>query len=369
MSIYENKAKGGWRVQVDIGTLPDGRRDRKTVSCKTKREAQRAELDLLMLKRDLRGHSNRITLGEYIDGYFWPDKEGILRKNTLVGYDRDIRLRIRPRFGNRLIADITHAEIQRMLSACPTRSTADNARDTLRCILSHAKDNEVLVHNPAAGRFKLPESISAIKEDTPWVTSFAEHLRIIEAADDPQVERLLVLGLCFGLRKGEVLGLDWEHIDIKKRVIRVTQTYTVAGRELCLTPPKTEASRREIPITDVAMRYLGEWRDRDRDARKVEHITGRAHPVCVHRARRMTPNRARDVLARFFKGAPELPRVTCSTMRHSFATAAILGGINVATVSKWLGHTDVTTTINRYVRPLQTDLAKDAKRISLLYSA
>ncbi|MDR3136749.1 MAG: site-specific integrase [Coriobacteriales bacterium] len=358
MGIYKTKA--GYRVQVDIGALPNGKRDRKTAVCKTLREAKQAEVDLLMLRRDLRGHSNRVTLSAYIDDYFMPDKQAILRKNTIAGYRRDIELRIRPAFGGCLIGDLTHAGIQRMLSSCPTKKTATNARDTLRCILAHAKDNELIVYNPAAGRFKMPQETVKKEQFGEWVTTLAEHVEIIKKADDIETRALLVLGLCFGLRKGEVLGLDWEDVDFTSRTLRIERTYTYTLGAPDLTPPKTEESRRAIPMTDYAYGQLLKLRE----GGGVTHVFG---PVAAHGNRRMSPKRATDLLVRFRRRNPELPHLTMTTLRHSFATAAIRSGINVASISKWLGHADVTTTLNRYVRPLLVNLKEDAKVLDEAY--
>jgi integrase len=357
MTIY--KTKTGYRVQVDIGKKPDGKRDRKTEVCETKREAEQVNIEFQMLKRDLRGRSNRITLSQYIDDYFMPDKEEILRKNTIAGYKRDIELRIRPKFGGHLLCDIFHADIQKMITACPTKKTAQNARATLRCILSHAVDNELLVHNPAKGDFKMPEKIEKKKQFGDWVTSFVEHAEIIDKAKDVETRTLLVLGFCFGLRKGEILGLDWDDVNLKERIISVKQTYTYTLGSPDLTPPKTEESVRDIPITDCAYKYMTVLRDDG----GVVRIHG---PVVNHKGNRMSPRRATELIEKF-RRKNDVPHITMTTLRHSFATAAIRSGMNVASVAKWLGHADVTTTLNRYVRPLLVNLQEDAKIVDSAY--
>ena len=66
---------------------------------------------------------------------------------------------------------------------------------------------------------------------------------------------------------------------------------------------------------------------------------------------------------RLFTENNDVPQVTMMTLRHSFATACVRAGVNVASLSKWLGHTDPSVTLNKYVRPLMTDLHDDAKVI------
>lgn len=65
---------------------------------------------------------------------------------------------------------------------------------------------------------------------------------------------------------------------------------------------------------------------------------------------------------RFDDGEP-LPHITIFSMRHSFGTACIDAGIEVAKLAKWMGHADVSTTYNRYVKPRLKDLKRDTALI------
>jgi integrase len=351
------KGKKEWYAQVDFGVTIDGKRDRRTRTASSEKGAMKAELSMLVEKEGLHGRADRMPLSTFIDDYYLPSKKG-LHPSTLAGYERDIK-RIKPVLGNMRLGQIDPLKVQMLINTCPTRKVAENTRAMLRQILNVAVKLEAIAKNVAADTYVMPKKIDSSAPET-WITDFTEHKRIIEAADTPEIERLLVLGLCFGLRKGEILGLDWQGVDLKKRTIRIYQTYTVGSK--VPTPPKTAKSRRTLPINDLAYEYLLKWNGNS------DKIT-RMGPVCIHKEKRSTPARARDVLRRFFERSPKLPRVTCASMRHSFATAYILSGGNVATLSKWLGHANMSTTLNRYVKPLQTDLEDAAKEISTLYTA
>jgi integrase len=366
MSYYKTK-DGEYRVQVDIGKKLGGGRDRMTAKVKTKREAQKLDLEFNMAKKSLRGHSNRVTFHVLVTKYWLPEKMETLRKNTIKGYRRDIDLRLMPAFGEMSVADISHADIQKMLSRCATRKIATNARDTLRGILNYAYDMDLIVKNPAKGRFRFPERIIEAEEDkrkrdeAAWLTSFAEQRRVIDATSDPTVKRLLVLGLCFGLRKGEVLGLRWEDVDFDRREITIRRTVTFTAVTLDVTPPKTERSRRSIPMSDYAFDALKKFRDEG----GITRIKG---PVVSYKKGYMSPNVFENLFRRL-QQEPGMPYISPSNMRHSFATACIREGIDVATVSRLLGHAHITTTYNRYVKPSLLDLCKDTEKISAAYRA
>jgi integrase len=363
MAIYKTKA--GYRVQVDIGKLPDGRRDRKSVVVKTMREAKKAELDLLMLKRDLRGHSNRVTFRDLVETYYLPDRVPVLRKNTMQGYLRDINLRLMPAFGSKFVADIRHSDIQRMISSCSTRKVATNARETLRAIMTYAQGEHLISDNPAMGSFRFPEKIVEAEEDrrrreeAEWITSFDEQRALIESIDDPALRRLLVLGLCFGLRKGEILGLEWADVDLARREITVRRTVTFTAVRIDVTPPKTKNARRSIPMSDFAHEMLTSFREEG----GITRITG---PVVCHRGTYMSP-KVFERKIRLMRASGGVPYVTPSNMRHSFATACIREGMEVATLSKILGHAQISTTYNRYVKPTMANLHKDMQLVSAAY--
>jgi len=239
--ITDSKGRTRYRVHVDMGRTLDGQRNRRTKVSSTEREAKRAETVLLVERSGLSVKSNRITLRDFIEQYYLPVKEAAFRSNTIFGYKRDIRYMM-PIIGDRWISDIDRFMIQLMLSSCPTKKVAENTRATLRATLNEAVQMDLLSKNPAADRFKMPQAKlgRGASGSLPWVTSFSDHRCLIDAAradGDTEAERLLVLGLCFSLRKGEILGLDWQGVSINDNIIKIAQTYTRIGGVNELTPP------------------------------------------------------------------------------------------------------------------------------------
>ena len=73
--------------------------------------------------------------------------------------------------------------------------------------------------------------------------------------------------------------------------------------------------------------------------------------------------RLRKITSEVYDDGTPLPDITLYTLRHSFATACINAGIEVAKVSRWLGHSNISTTYNRYVRPILSDLESETSTI------
>ena len=351
---------GRWQVRVDVGRKPDGGRHRPTRICSTKREAQAVEADLLAQKAVNDGTSGRVRLDWFARTMWLPEKEPICTYDTYRNYKSHLENHILPALGHMYLSDIRHTHVQRMISGCSSEKVAKNARATLRNVLQMALDLGAIKSNPASSRsFRYPRKVKKGRTNHgEWLTDFASHRELIEAARGQRIFPVVVLGLCFGLRKDEILGMDWEQVDFERGCIRVVQAYVNGPNGKCvIKEPKTESSVREIPMTAFARELLEEMAPDDQSG-----------PVCLSsRLHRLTPDYANELMRKFVR-KHDVPQVTILSLRHSFATSCVRAGINVVSVSKWLGHASVATTLNKYVRPLQQDLRTDvADVIDTLY--
>lgn len=344
---------GKWQADVVVGKRWDGKPDRRTECHDTRTQARKAEIRLLLMKERGRNRiSGRISFRDFVEEVYWPQKER-LRANSRQGYERDIRLRLMPAFGDIDVEQIDRFAIQRMISACPTRKTAQNARGTLSSILSLALEMGMIAVNPAGFRYQYPEGRQRPEDyEGDWLTTFAEHRRLLEhvAANHPgeDVERIVVLGLCLGLRKGEIMGADWEDVDLEAAELHVRRTYTRGKGGAHVTPPKTPKAVRSVTIMPYALERMRAWEP------------GEGPIVAGSAGRRMSPEtgqkRVRALVAERYADGEPLPRVTMATLRHSFATACVNGGMEISKLSAIMGHRDVKTTMRYYVRQKSADL-------------
>lgn len=360
MAVYKITNKQGkqrWRAEVNVGYRLDGSKDVRTRTCKTKKDAERAEFELKVEKVGLRGRSDRMTLKEFWDGYYRPMKAETLRRTTMQRYESTWNRHLLPALGTCRLSDIDRLKIQRLLSSKETWKVAKNTRDLLRQILGEAREMGAVTDNQASGRFRFPEKPESDQgRYGEWVSDISEHKRMISLAEG-DVRVMLVLGLCFGLRKGEIVGLNWEDIDFSANCVHIRRTCTYTKGHIDITPPKTEKSVRDIPMAAYARDELKRLRGR----------TARIGPVLVYGQDRMPPYMAKKRFEAWV-AQNDVPAVTLFSLRHSYATAAIKSGMDVAHVSRLLGHTTITTTYNRYVKPLQSDLEQAVEELNRAYS-
>ena len=141
-----------------------------------------------------------------------------------------------------------------------------------------------------------------------------------------------------GLRIGELCPLQWKDIDLEKRIISVSKTMqriqcpTAAGKtKLIITDPKSESSRRQIPIPECMMSFLLKFKGKPNEYL----LTGTEKPI----EPRAMQYRFRTIL----KNA-KLPSVHFHALRHIFATNCIKLGFDVKALSELLGHSSVEIT-------------------------
>lgn len=356
MSVRKLK-NGRWIADVVVGEKHDGSPDRRSKTCRTKAEALRAERALLA-RKDAHLISGKVLLIEFIEDVFWPSKEN-LKPSTISCYKRDIKLRIIPHLGHKCIENITRNDVQRMIDDCATRKIATNARETLSSILGLALDLEMIPRNVASLRYVYPSA-----EDHPddyygvWLSTFEEHQEFIEKVrtrkHHPMLFRMIVIGLCFGLRKGEIFGLDWECINLEERYIRIKQTYASGEGGAYLDEPKTMNAFRYIPMTEYVYNIIKEW-----------DVDNRQGPLIRNRyGKRMAPATGKAMMQRFFDKNSDLPRMTLFSLRHSFGTACFDAEMDPAKIKTWMGHKELSTTM-RYARPKLKDLKNASEAIDL----
>ena len=162
----------------------------------------------------------------------------------------------------------------------------------------------------------------------------------LEAAKARGVLPMFYLELVTGLRKGELVALRWEDVDIQNKTISVSKQYVRnpdGSREL--TQPKTENSVRLVSIPQTAVDLLIQEHNRHPDSPCLfpSPVTGEMyHPDSVVKLHE-----------KILKDAG-LPHIRFHDLRHTFATTALQNGVDVKTVSSMLGHYDAGFTLRTY---------------------
>ena len=176
---------------------------------------------------------------------------------------------------------------------------------------------------------------------------------------DP-LETVLMLGIAYGLRRSEVCGLRWDAVDMEAGTLHICHTAVKAnGRVLYSDSPKTATSNRVLPLTASMREYLGSVRERQEENKR---LFGRDYTdsgyICVKPDG--TPIDP-DFVTHHFRRvlvANDVPIIRFHDLRHSAVNTLRKGGCDVKDIQAWLGHSDVSTTLNIYGHILQGDMAR-----------
>ena len=176
---------------------------------------------------------------------------------------------------------------------------------------------------------------------------------------DP-LETVLMLGIAYGLRRSEVCGLRWDAVDMEAGTLHICHTAVKAnGRVLYWDSTKTATSNRVLPLTASMREYLGSVRERQEENKR---LFGRDYTdsgyICVKPDG--TPIDP-DFVTHHFRRvlvANDVPIIRFHDLRHSAVNTLRKGGCDVKDIQAWLGHSDVSTTLNIYGHILQGDMVR-----------
>lgn len=186
----------------------------------------------------------------------------------------------------------------------------------------------------------------------------------VNAAKGKAIEPMILLGLS-GLRRGELAGLRWEHVDFEKNIIRVAETRVQSGNVAETKMPKTEDSVRLLYMPD----YLKEVLLRVKKAQKAhdlkKQIKNMNHLYVIGKAdgSPYKPNYLDTMLNRFIKDN-NLPVYRLHDLRHTAASTSHAIGYDLYDISKFLGHSNIGTTADLYTH--QFDKANSALHTDLI---
>ena len=211
--------------------------------------------------------------------------------------------------------------------------TVRNIHQILSSALKLAQEQRIILTNPAEG-CALPKVEHREMKTLPveQLTSF------LQQAKESGVFELYYLELATGLRRGELLGLKWEDIDLERGDLRVRRQISRINGEVVEAPLKTKNAYRTLPLAEDTISVLKEQKKK---------VGGSPWVFPSPNGGPISPDSVLHMLHRVLKRAG-LPKVRFHDLRHTFATLALQNGVDVKTVSGMLGHFSAGFTLDTY---------------------
>lgn len=322
----------------------------------------------------------KITVDSWFHTWLEEYKKNSVKYGTYKTYMEEYELHIEKQLGKKRLADVRSEHVQRLLNSMTdkySRSTVNLVKIILNSMFKQARKNRLILSNPVENTTMPKEK----KKKKIRVFTVEEQKLFLKYAESSIYYVLYIVALGTGMRNGELRALQWNDIDFEKKKIFVNGTlkYIAKGgkEKYRIDSPKTESSRREIPMLDnvylILKRHkieqmkqkvlLGElWRPQIGFESLV--FTG-AFGTCITDTALYQD--MKKIMSEIRKAGYEFENATPHTLRHTFATRGLENGIPPKVMQELLGHTSITMTLDIYSHVLPNTKAEEMKKLANMF--
>jgi integrase len=336
-----------WRIRIDVRDPLTGVRHRPGETFYgTWNQAKVREEDMKVAAR--RGEITAADcdpqcFGDWLDVYLedWAN----VSEQTREQYQLYARVHLKPALGHIRLTELNAVHLQRYyrkkLETLKPRSVHHH-KEVVHSSLSKALELKLIHENvDTAARFKVPQTTAckALLDEQGFQ-------QFMDAALETQLYPIVVLGATTGLRRGEICGLRWSDLDLAGATLSVSQVavYT-KKRGVFFKEPKTQRSRRTIPIFPETVERLKAWKVRQDEKRLKLGPDYKDHDLVCARADGR-PHNPGSVTSQYrdWRDCRKLAPARLHDLRHSFATHLLNKGVPMQVVSRYLGHSSFAVT-------------------------
>jgi integrase len=348
-SIYKTK-DGRWRGEISLGYSPEGKPIRKIIYGKDQAEV----IDEFKRsgKKQSTGrkvHPSKQTVADFLNGWLEDIVKLENRAQTYRSYEWIVRVHLIPGLGKltleKLHPQVLQAFIKGRTKAGLSPATVKHINATLRAALTQAKTWRLVDENVA----KLVTLPRAVKYKPTFLSPDQAKAFLLFTADHRQ-EALFSVALSLGLRRGEIVGLRWQDIDLAAGMLRVTHSLErIKGSGLQLGDLKSENAQRALRLPQVCVLALARQKENQRKAREWCGARWKETDF-VFTTSVGTPMQP-EMVTREFKraiAASGLPDMRLHDLRHSCATLLLAQGVHPKLVQETLGHSTYQLTMDTY---------------------
>jgi integrase len=312
---------------------------------------------------------DRQTVGEFLDRWLEDSVKPSVRRKTHADYAHAVKKHLKPALGRIQLIKLSPQQVQTFLNEKLTHGLSPRTVQLLRAVLRRAlvqalkwdlviRNVATLVDPPRLNR-------SQIEPFSP-----DEAVKFFEKIKGDRLEALFILALALGLRQGELLGLRWDAIDSQKRTLRVSYALQRIDKQLQLVEPKSERSRRTLPLPEIALNALRTHRVRQLEE-KMAAGDDWSDTGFVFTTDTGKPIDARNLIRKFHSllEKAKVTRRPFHSLRHSCASFLLMQNVPSRTVMDILGHSQISLTLNTYQHVMPSMLREAATAMDSAFAA
>ena len=348
------RSDGRWMGRYTV-VLGDGTKKRQCVISKDRSVvAEKMRAEMAMADKGTPVLHSKRTTGGYLEYWLKNIAPNQLRPTTLHFYTRITQKYLMPNLGGIPLTQLKPEHIRMMLNRMKSDAAGDRTLQQVRNILSGALREALkleYVTRNAARLVDPPEY--APPEKKVWTKKQVSHF--LGVVKGHKHYPLFLLLLCYGLRRGEALGLRWADVDFGNGLIKIRQSLYEIESKPFFGKPKTKAGIRDLPMLPLVRKALLEHRAASGhfDDGLVFHsrVGKPVHPECLRKT------------FKFLAKQAGLPPLTLHETRHTAATLLAEAWPSPKEAQIILGHASIKTTLEIYTH---SSLEKKAQALDAL---
>ena len=350
--MVRKREDGRWEGRIVVGHKENGDSIFRYIYAHTQKElTQKLRQEISTYQGVDLTEDSKMPLGDWLDYWLNTIMVGTIRPSTFDGYRRYINCYIKPNLGDKQIARITSADVQKMYNKLKQQG---RIREHPRYGYELSDNMIRSIHAAFHGAMQAAVQARLIaKNPTEGVTLPKSSIKQIQVLNKAQLERFMeeiksypvwhdffYVEMTTGLRVGELCGLKWADFDTDTGTLSISRTVHVEkGGKLVTGATKTGQGTRKILLPDSTTDLLRE--------RRKSALTEWVFPNPIKPEVPTSPRSAYRQLKVILKSAG-LPSIRFHDLRHTFATHALSSGVDAKTLAGILGHTKASFTLDTY---------------------
>jgi integrase len=351
-SIFKEKT-GYWCAKIE---LPDGKQKRKrSKSQRVVREwlqEQRQAIQMNLVIKD-----DSILFGDYLDYFIEHFVAHSLARSTIHSYRYLIRDHIKPDLGHIRLTKLQPNDLQNLyklkIESGLSRRTVQYIHAIIRRSLNQAVKLELLYRNPTDA-----VSPPRPKREPPQTLSAEQAKEFLRSIEDHPYYLIYFLAITTGMRKGELLGLQWEDVDLDRGKLRIKHTLIDIQGKMHIGQPKSDKAKRTITLSSSVREALKEHQLR------MERIDG-----MVFSSNTGAFLSQRNLTRHFHTSLSNLGmnKLPFHSLRHTAATLLLQANVHPRLVQEMLGHSSIVLTLDTYSHVIPDHHEEAAEEMDKLF--
>lgn len=324
----------------------------------------------------------KIKLNEYIPYWLENYKKNKIQPSSYSRLWTTFYKQIKPTIGNMYICDITTKNIQTLVDEFANPKDQGKALslsglkkivNLLHPCLDKAVEEKLILKNPCINitypqedcmqkQTKVQNTMSDSELKQFRETALSKYKSSGELKSRDWIVLLLMINT--GMRVGEMLALEWDDIDMESNLIYINKTLQSNIKEYksesevsyynrIRKSTKTKSGIRCIPLNAQCVEYINVLKQYDK-----EHEIISNYVACSQKGTVTTARNLQRSLDRLVKCAQIEKHISLHTLRHTFGSTLLRRNVDIAVISKLMGHSNITITYNKYIHVIQEEQVK-----------